>query len=76
MSLRTVAVIQAELTEAYAARLAALKAQSYKLDTGQGSQSVTRDLRAINSTIAILEAELIEAQDPRGGVLAARMRRY
>jgi len=76
MSLRTTAVIQAELDVAYASRLAAMKAPSYKIDTGQGSQSVTRDLRAINDTIAMLEAELIEAQDPRGGVLAARMRRY
>lgn len=62
MSLRTVAVIQAELDEAYAARSAAMKASQYRIDSGQGSQSVTRDLRAINETIQLLEAELEVAQ--------------
>ena len=76
MSLRTVTVIQAELDEARASLSAALKG-AYRLDTGQSSQSVTRpsikDLRAL---IAELVSELEEAQDPRGGVVAARMQRH
>jgi hypothetical protein len=80
VSLRTVAVIQAELDEAYAARSAAMKG-SYRLDTGQSSQSVTRDLRAINETIQLLEAELEAAQADaacggNSGLIKPEFRRY
>ncbi len=60
--------IQADLTEAYAARIIALKAQSYSLDTGQGKQTVQRaDLTAINKTIDALQQELAQAQANESG---------
>lgn len=77
MSSRPIAEIQADLAEARAALRAALKGQSYSLNTGQGTQTVTRaSLRDIRALIAELERELQDAQDPGGGVIAARMRRY
>lgn len=76
MSLRTVAEIEADLAEARASLSAALKG-SYKLDSGQGSMSNTRpDIKELRALIDDLKAELEEAEDPRGGVIAARMRRY
>jgi len=60
MSSRTAAEIQIDLDAAYAARRAAL-IESYTLDTGQGRQSVNRNLPAINATIRDLESELAEA---------------
>lgn len=70
---RTTAQIQADLDTAYAARRAALLGQSYTLDTGQGRQTVTRaDLRAIENTIAILEAELADTSDPNPAITFER----
>lgn len=70
--MRTVADIQADLTAAYAARLAALTAEKYAIDTGQGRQSVERNLESINKTILQLEGELRDAEDPAGGMVYIR----
>ena len=53
---RTLEQVDAALAKAYAAQEAALNGD-YSLDTGQGRQSVTRDLNAINKTIDRLENE-------------------
>lgn len=59
---RSATDIQADLDAAYAARRAALTAQSYSMDTGQGRQQVTRvDLDKITAMIADLEGEMAEA---------------
>lgn len=74
---RDSAEIQLDLDAAYAARRAALTGgESYKLDTGHGSQSVTRNLKNIESVIKSLEAEMADATDPSGGVLAPTFRRH
>lgn len=79
MSLRTSTEIKADLDEARAARITALKGQSYTLDTGQGRQTVTRaDLRAIGETIRELEAEYEEAlarETGDSGIISATFRR-
>lgn len=64
---RTVAAIQADLTAAYASRLKALEATSYSLDSGQGRQTVTRNLDQINKTIRLLEDELAEVEADASG---------
>lgn len=80
MSSRTSAQVRADLTEAYAARLAALTGQSYSVNTGQGTQSVTRpNLTEINKTISLLEAELEEClARERGdsGIVSVQFRRH
>lgn len=82
MSLRTITEIQVELEEVREARRVALKGQSYTLDTGQGRQTVTRaDLRALNETIQLLEAELEAAQADaacggNSGLIKPEFRRY
>lgn len=59
---RPVDEIQADLTAAYAARRAALQAQTYSVDSGQGRSSVSRaELRQIQNLVKDLEAELAEA---------------
>jgi hypothetical protein len=73
---RPVDEIQADLASAYAARRAALVGgESYRLDTGHGSQAVTRSLKNINAAIRELEAELAEAANPGGGILSPTFRR-
>lgn len=67
--MRSVADIQADLTAAYAARRSALQAEQYAVDTGQGRQSVQRNLEQINKTIIALEVELRDADDPAGGLV-------
>lgn len=60
--MRDAAAIQLDLDAAYLSRRAILKAQASSLDTGQGRLSTTRaDLAAVNNTIALLEAELSDA---------------
>lgn len=68
--MRSVTDIQADLVAAYAARRAALTAEEYAIDTGQGRQSVKRNLEAINKTILTLEQELVDAEDPAGGIVS------
>lgn len=59
---RAVDEIQADLTAAYAARRAALQAQSYSVDSGQGRSSVNRaELEKIQKVVKALEFELEEA---------------
>ncbi len=77
---RASSLVQADLTIAYAARIAALNG-SYTMDTGQGRQSVTRDLNAINATISQLEVELQgaladEAAGGDSGLISIGMERY
>lgn len=80
MSSRTSAEVRIDLTAAYAARTAALSGQSYSINSGQGSQSVTRaNLTEINKTISLLQAELEEAlARERGdsGIVSLGFRRY
>jgi hypothetical protein len=72
---RSVTEIQADLTEAYAARRTAMSAQSYTFDDGQGKQTVQRaNLTEINKTIRLLEAELEEASEG-GGILVGNFNR-
>lgn len=67
--MRTSEEIKDELAFAIASRKAALQAQSYSLDTGQGKQSVQRaDLDKISKTIKILQDELEEALNEENGV--------
>lgn len=74
---RDSAEIQVDLDAAYAARRSALTGgESYRLDTGHGSQAVTRNLKNIESAIKSLEAEMADAVDPSGGILAPTFRRY
>ena len=77
---RPSAAVQADLTLAYSARLAALNG-SFTLDTGQGRQSVTRGLNAINATISQLEVELQtaladESAGGDSGLITIGMERY
>ena len=79
MSLRSIADIQTDLDAVRAARIKAITAQTYTLDTTQTRQSVTRaNLTEINKTIRQLESELerAEAAD-RGdsGIVALNFRR-
>ena len=80
MSSRTSVQVQADLTIAYAARRAAMAGQSYNVNTGQGSQSVTRaNLTELNKTISLLEAELEEVLAREGGdsgIVSLGFRRY
>lgn len=74
---RTISEIQADLTAARNARLAALKAQAYSLDDGQGKQQVTRaNLTELNKTIKALEVELEEAQAADSGLASGSFERY
>ncbi|HET6499056.1 MAG TPA: hypothetical protein VFH17_08410 [Coriobacteriia bacterium] len=79
MSLRTSNEIQADLVAARAARLKALTAQQYNINTGQTSHGVMRPyLNLINETIHDLESELDEAlARERGdtGVIHLQLRR-
>lgn len=79
MSTRTVSAIQADLTAAYATRLAVLKAQQMSLNTGQSTQTVTRaNLTEVNRLIDSLKAELEEAEQlARGdsGIVSLAFRR-
>jgi uncharacterized phage infection (PIP) family protein YhgE len=73
---RPASEIQSDLTAAYSARLAALKAQSSSLDTGQGRLSTAKaNLTEINNTIGALEAELAAAQDTTGGIMHISLER-
>jgi hypothetical protein len=78
--MRTTTEIQQDLKSAYQARLTALSAQSYSLDTGQGKQMVQRaNLSEINKTIRLLEAELESAtasESGDNGVTAGNFVRY
>ena len=81
MSIRSVAEIQADITNARAHRTAILTgAQEYQLDTGQTRQVVKRaNLTELNRTIRELEAELGAAEAAaRGdsGIVAMRFRRH
>jgi len=80
MSLRTSAEIKVEYLIWIEARKVVAKGQSYKLDTGQGSQSVTRaDLPQINKTLGILKQEYEEAvaeESGESGIIAPTFRRY
>jgi len=81
MSLRTSAEIKVEYLIWIAARTKIAEgAQSYTLNTGQGSQTVTRaDLPGINKTIGILKQEYEEAiaeESGESGILAPTFRRY
>ena len=56
---RAVDEIQADLTAAYAARRAALQAQSYSVDSGQGRSSVNRaELEKIQKVVKALDKML------------------
>ena len=68
--MRSATDVQADLVAAYAARRAALDSEKYAIDTGQGRQSVERNLAEINKTILHLEAELRDAEDPAGGLVS------
>ena len=59
---RAVTDIQLDLDAAYVARRAAMNAEQYATDTGQGSMSVRRNLAEINRTIIMLEGELVDAR--------------
>ena len=79
MSLRSTTDIQTDLDAVRAARIKAITAQSYTLDSGQTRQGVVRaNLTEINKTIRQLESELArsEAAD-RGdsGIVAPTFRR-
>lgn len=81
MSLLTSAEIKEEYLEWITARRKiAGGAQSYKIDTGQGSQTVTRaDLPQINKTLAMLKSEYDEAvadESGESGIIAANFTRY
>ena len=74
---RTTSDIQADLTAAYESRRVALTAQSYSMNSGQGSQSVQRaSLKEINETIKQLTQELDEANEQYGGNYSASYERY
>lgn len=78
--MRTIAEIQADLDAAVAGRRAAMQAQGYSLDTGQGKQMVNRaSLSEFNKTIRELQAELSEAQayeSGDSGIVAGSFVRY
>jgi hypothetical protein len=58
-AVRSIAEIDADLVVAYASRRAAMQASSY----GANGKQVSRDLRAIESTISNLKAERAEAEN-------------
>ena len=65
---RSATEIQAEIDETSAAISAALKAQSYSLDTGQGRQQVTRvNLTELKKHRQSLELELANANADANG---------
>ena len=65
---RSATVIQAEIDETSAAISAALQAQAYSLDTGQGRQQVTRvNLNELRKHRELLIAELDGATDSAAG---------
>ena len=70
--------IQADLVAAYAARRAALSAESYSLDSGQSRQSVQRNLKNIEATIRSLSDEKLEAATElnNDGMLSLNYRRH
>lgn len=71
---RSVTDIQTDLTNARAGLAAAMSAQSYTLDTGQGKQTVTRaSIKELRSLIKELEQELEDATEP--GILAGNFDR-
>jgi len=80
MSLRSSAEIKAEYLEWIEARKVVAKGQAYTLNTGQGSQTVTRaNLSEINKTIGILKQEYeeaIAAESGESGIIAPTFRRY
>lgn len=66
--MRSSTEIQTDLTAAISARTTALGAQSYSMNDGQGSQSVSRAaLAELNKTIRELQAELEEAENYESG---------
>lgn len=79
MSDRTAAEVKIELDQARAARVTAMSAQNYSLDSGQGRQQVTRaSLKDLNETIRTLESEYAIAADNEAGgsgLLTMRFRR-
>ena len=79
MSLRSTTDIQTDLDAVRAARIKAITAQSYTLDSGQTRQGVVRaNLTEINKTIRQLESELSRAEAAdRGdsGIVALNFRR-
>lgn len=78
--MRSSSEIQTDLDAAYEARRAALSAQSYSLDTGQGKQTVSRaNLSDINKMIRDLELELessICEESGTGGLVSGNFRRH
>jgi hypothetical protein len=64
---RSVAEIDADLVLARAARLKALSASEYSIDSGQSRQSVKRSLPDINATITALEDERADAVQSADG---------
>lgn len=71
---RTSTEIQADIIEARAALRAAMSAQSYTLDTGQGKQTVTRaNIKDLRAYIRDLEQELEDTTEP--GILAGNFDR-
>lgn len=71
---RTLTEIQADITEARAALRAAMSAQSYTLDTGQGKQTVTRaNIKDLRAYIRDLEQELEDTTEP--GILVGNFDR-
>ena len=68
MSLRSITDIQADLDAVRAARIKAVTAQTYSLDTTQTRQSVTRaNLTEISNLIRQLESELSRAEAADNG---------
>jgi len=65
---RNATEIQEDLDAAIASRRAAMQAQSYSMDSGQGRQQVTRvDLKTLNATIRELQNELETANADANG---------
>ena len=66
---RTATQIQAELDVWYAARTAAAAGKSITIATSAGSRTLSQhDLKDINSTISMLERELMAANNANQGV--------
>lgn len=78
--MRSSVEIQEDLDAAYISRRTALQAQSYSLNSGQGSQAVTRaSLSQINETIKDLQAELeaaINSESGYNGIVSGSFKRY
>ncbi len=74
---RTADEIRTSLAEVDAAISAALKAQSYSMDSGVGRSAVTRvDLSELRAMRKDLESELEDAEDTTGGVMTGTFQRY